>query len=133
MKHGYHTNIEQETEDNHNFRKVLYTGQHSQLVMMTLQPGEEIGFEVHPDNDQFFRIESGEGKVVINDDEYSVDGGHAVIIPAGAKHNIVNVSDIELLKMYTIYSPAHHADGTVHPTKADAEKSHEHFTGVTTE
>jgi mannose-6-phosphate isomerase-like protein (cupin superfamily) len=133
MKHGYHDSIEQVTLSNETFRTVLYTSGKSQLVVMTLQPGEDIGLETHPDNDQFFRFEAGEGKVIINDTEYIVGDGHAIIIPAGSKHNVVNTSQTESLKMYTIYSPAHHEDGTVHATKADAEKSHEEFAGVTTE
>lgn len=133
MKHGYHNNIEQVTLSNETFRTVLYTSQHCQLVVMTLKPNEEIGMETHPDNDQFFRFEAGAGKVIINDSEYIVGDGHAVIIPAGSQHNVINTSQTESLKMYTIYSPAHHEDGTVHLTKADAEKSHEEFAGVTTE
>ncbi len=125
--------MEKETLDNTNFRKVIYTSAHSQLVLMSLRPGEEIGAEIHEDNDQFFRFEGGMGKVMINEIEYSVVDGDAVVIPAGAKHNVVNTSDSEDLKMYTIYSPAHHKDGTVHPTKADAEASDEEFDGVTTE
>jgi mannose-6-phosphate isomerase-like protein (cupin superfamily) len=133
MKHGFHTNIEQVTQTNETFRTVLYTAQHCQLVVMTLKPGQEIGEETHPDNDQFFRFESGEGKVIINDSEYHVGDGHAVIIPAGSQHNVINTSVDKDLKMYTIYSPAHHEDGTVHITKIDAEESHEEFAGVTTE
>ncbi len=133
MKHGYHDNIEQVTESNETFRTVLYTAQHCQLVVMTLQPGEDIGLETHPDNDQFFRFEAGEGKVIINDIEYIVGDGHAVIIPAGSQHNVINTSQTESLKMYTIYSPAHHEDGTVHMTKADAIHDDEEFEGETTE
>jgi len=131
MKQGFKTNIEADTIANTNFRKVLYTGEHSQLVLMTLQPGEEIGLEVHEDTDQFFRFEAGVGKVVINETTYDVADGDAVIVPAGAKHNVINVSDSETLNLYTIYSPAHHKDQTVHATKADEEE--EEFDGVTTE
>ncbi len=117
---GFHTHIEDDTLENTFFRKVLFTGPNSQLVLMTLQPNEDIGMETHPDNDQFFRFEAGEGKVIIDDQEYIVGDGDAVVVPAGAQHNIINTSSTELLKMYTIYSPAHHADGTIHQTKAEA-------------
>ena len=100
---------------------------------MSLKPGEEIGMEVHPDNDQFFRFEKGEGKVVINETEYAVGDGDAVIVPAGAKHNVVNTSMTEALKLYTIYAPAHHQDGVVRPTKAEAEAASPEFDGQTTE
>ncbi len=130
---GYKGNIERDTLENTNFRKVLYTAQHSQLVLMSLKPNEEIGLEVHPDNDQFFRFEAGTGKVVIDATEYDVEDGVAIVIPAGAEHNIINTSEAEDLKMYTIYSPAHHRDGVVHATKADAEGDDEEFDGVTTE
>jgi len=131
MKKGYKTNIEKETVSNTNFRKVLYTGEHSQLVLMCLQPGEEIGLEVHEDTDQFFRFESGTGRVIVNETEYTVADGDAIIVPAGAQHNVINTSDSETLNLYTIYSPAHHKDQTVHPTKADEVE--EHFDGGTTE
>ncbi len=117
---GYFVKLEEQTVNNTFFRKVLHTGPHSQLVLMALQPLEEIGMEVHPENDQFFRFEEGTGKVVIDGEEFMVEAGDAVVIPAGAKHNVINLSVSEMLKMYTIYSPAHHPDGTVHPTKADA-------------
>ena len=130
---GFISQIEDETKDNSNFRKVLYTGKHSQLVLMSLKPGEEIGMEVHTDNDQFFRFESGEGKCIIDGEENIVKDGFAVVVPAGAKHNIVNTSDSEDLKLYTIYSPAHHKDGIVRATKAEAEASEEEFDGQTTE
>lgn len=131
MKQGFKTNIEADTTANDNFRKVLYTGEHSQLVLMTLQPREEIGLEVHQDTDQFFRFEAGTGKVVINETAYDVADGDAVIVPAGAQHNVINVSDSETLNLYTIYSPAHHKDQTIHATKADEVE--EEFDGVTTE
>ena len=130
---GYNTNIENATIDNNNFRKVLYTGKHSQLVLMSLKPNEEIGLETHPDNDQFFRFEKGEGKCIVDGNEYKVTNGHCIIIPAGAKHNIINSSATEELKMYTIYSPAHHKDGIIRTTKADAIANGEEFDGVTTE
>lgn len=118
---GFHTNIEQETLENDNFRKVLFTAPHSQLVLMSLLPGEEIGMEVHPMVDQFFRFEAGEGKAVLNGEESSFKDGDVVIVPAGTNHNIVNTSDTHPLKLYTIYSPANHPDGTIHKTKAEAE------------
>jgi len=127
---GFCNNLEQLTETNGDFRRVLYTGKHSQLVLMALGPGEEIGLETHEGHDQFFRFESGTGVVVIDDNEYVVEDGFGVIVPAGAVHNVKNTGS-ETLKLYTIYSPAEHKDKTVHPTKADA--SEEHFDGVTTE
>ncbi len=132
---GFCSNIEKDTLDNENFRKVLYTGKHSQLVLMTLKPNEEIGLEVHADNDQFFRFEKGQGKVVIDGNEYQVSDGFAVIVPAGAQHNVINVSATDELKLYTIYSPAHHVDGIVRATKAEAEDAAnaEEFDGKTTE
>ncbi len=133
MKHGYHTTIETLTVENTDFRKVLYTGEQSQLVLMSLLPGEEIGVETHSENDQFFRFEAGQGKVIINETEYAVADGHAIIIPKGASHNVINTSETEALKMYTIYSPAHHKDGTVHATKAIAIEHEQEFDGVTTE
>jgi len=131
MKKGYKINIETETERNGNYRRVLYTGEQSQLVLMTLQPGEEIGLEVHKDTDQFFRFESGQGKVVVNETVYQVSDGDAVVIPSGAEHNVINVSESETLNLYTVYSPAHHKDHTVHATKADEVE--EEFDSVTTE
>lgn len=130
---GYTINIEQETLANNNFRRVLYTGKHSQLVLMNLRPNEEIGMEVHPDNDQFFRFEKGQGKCLIDGNEYIVGDGFAVVVPAGAEHNIINTSATEDLKLYTIYSPAHHQDGVVRATKAEAEADSPEFDGVTTE
>jgi len=130
---GFHANIEKETLGNTHFRKVLYTGKHSQLVLMCLKPGEEIGMEAHPDNDQFFRFETGEGICIIDGNEYEVRDGTAIVIPAGAKHNIINTSATDGLKMYTIYSPAHHKDGIVRVTKEEAEANDEEFEGVTTE
>lgn len=130
---GFNNNIEQETLDNNNFRKVLYTAKHSQLVLMALQPQEDIGLEVHADNDQFFRFEQGIGKVIIDGNEYEVKDGSAIVVPAGAEHNVINTSDSEALKLYTIYSPAHHKDGIVRATKAEAEINEEDFDGQTTE
>ncbi len=131
--HGFHSDIEKLTLDNTDFRRVLYTGKHSQLVLMSLKPGEEIGMETHPDNDQFFRFEQGEGKCVIDGNEYALKDGMAIVIPAGAEHNVINTSATEELKMYTIYSPAHHKDGVVRHTKAEAEADSPDFDGKTTE
>jgi mannose-6-phosphate isomerase-like protein (cupin superfamily) len=130
---GFNANIEKETLENKNFRKVLYTGKHSQLVLMSLVPNEEIGMEVHKDNDQFFRFEKGNGKCIIDGNEYIVSDGSAVIVPAGAQHNIMNTSATDDLKFYTVYSPAHHKDGIVHATKEEAEAHDVDFDGVTTE
>jgi len=130
---GFRGDIEKDTVDNENFRKVLYSGKHSQLVLMSLKPNEDIGMEVHPDNDQFFRFEAGTGKCVIDGNEYEVGDGVAVIVPAGAEHNIINTSATEALKMYTIYSPAHHKDGIVKASKEEAMANEEDFDGVTTE
>lgn len=133
MKKGYHVNIEKLTKENTNFRKVLYTGEHMQLVLMSLLPGEDIGSEVHLDNDQFFRFDAGVGKAVINGNEYDIEDGHTIVVPAGAEHNIINTSKAESLKFYTIYSPAHHKDGIVRATKEEAMSNEEDFDGVTTE
>jgi len=130
---GFHTNIEKDTLENKNFRKVLYTAKHSQLVLMTLKPKEEIGMEVHPDNDQFFRIENGAGKCIIDGSEYELSDGVAIVVPAGAQHNVINTSDTEELKLYTIYSPAHHKDGIVRATKEEAEAHEAPFDGATSE
>ena len=130
---GFSTNIEKDTVENGNFRKVLYTGKHSQLVLMSLKPGEEIGMEVHSNNDQFFRFEKGEGRCVIDGNEYELSDGVAIVVPAGAQHNVINTSQTEELKMYTIYSPAHHKDGIVRATKEEAEAQEAEFDGVTTE
>ncbi len=127
---GYHTNIEKETLENSYFRKVLFTGKYSQLVVMSLKPGEEIGNEIHETVDQFFRIEQGEAKVALNngEEEFTVKEDDVFIIPAGTWHNVINVGDKDL-KLYTIYSPPNHPDGTVHQTKQEAEeyeKQHHH-------
>jgi len=117
---GYIKDIERETLDNNNFRKVLYTAPNSQLVVMSLNPGEDIGEEIHEDHDQFLRVEAGEGKAVLGDDEMRVGDGWSITVPAGVKHNVINISDSEQLKLYTIYSPPEHKDGTVHVTKEEA-------------
>ena len=130
---GFFTNIEKDTIENTNFRKVLYSSKHSQLVLMSLKPGEDIGLETHTDNDQFFRFESGEGKCIIDDNEYMLSDGVAIVVPAGSKHNIINTSTTSDLKMYTIYSPAHHKDGIVRVTKEEAEANAAEFDGGTTE
>jgi mannose-6-phosphate isomerase-like protein (cupin superfamily) len=133
-KKGFSKNITELTHDNNNFRKVLYTGEHLQLVVMTLKPGEEIGEETHPDRDQFFRFEQGQGVVVIDGKNNKVEDDFGVIVPAGACHNVINTGD-EPLKLYTIYGPPEHKDKTIHKTKAQAERDEEedHFDGKTTE
>lgn len=132
---GFNANIEKATLENNNFRKVLYTAKHSQLVLMSLLPKEEIGMETHKDTDQFFRFEEGRGKCIIDGNEHIVSDGSGVVVPAGAKHNIINTSNSETLKLYTIYSPAHHKDAIIHSTKQGAEKEEkdEEFDGKTTE
>ena len=130
---GYKANLEQLTMANANFRQVLYTAKDCQLVLMALLPGEEIGLESHKEGDQFFRFESGEGKVLIDETEYRVSAGDAVIVPVGARHNVINTSDTEPLKLYTIYAPPHHQDGVVRKTRAEAEADAPEFDGVTTE
>lgn len=130
---GFHANIEQETLGNTNFRKVLYTGKHTQLVLMSLPVGGEIGLETHRENDQFFRFDGGVGKVIIDGNEYEVRDGSAVIVPAGAQHNVINTSDSEPLQLYTLYSPPHHKDQIVRATREEAEANDEEFDGVTTE
>jgi mannose-6-phosphate isomerase-like protein (cupin superfamily) len=133
---GFHDDIQEDTLENENFRKVLYTGKNMQLVLMTLQPGENIGME-HHDADQFFRFEGGVGQCVINGNEYDVKDGDSVFVPGGAEHDVINTSDEELLQLYTLYGPPNHVDGTIHETKEDAdaaEKSGEDKPdGVTTE
>ena len=128
-KKGFVTNIEKETLENENFRKVLYTSNYSQLVVMSLQPGEDIGAEVHG-LDQFIRIEQGAGKAVLNGHEYDVEDDFAIVIPAGVEHNVVNTGETPM-KLYTVYSPPEHKDGTVHPAKDDVQE--EHFDGATSE
>jgi len=130
---GYVTNIEKDALENENFRKVLYTAANSQLVLISLKPKEEIGAEVHQ-LDQFIRVEKGSGKAVLSGEEHEIADGSAVVIPAGTEHNIINTSEAEKMKLYTIYSPPHHKDGVVHPAKADAAADEgEYFDGKTTE
>lgn len=117
---GYLDNIEEKTLANDYFRQVLFTGTHTQLVVMCLQPNEDIGMEVHATVDQFFRIEAGEGKAVLNGEEKTFKNGDAIIVPAGTQHNIINTSATEQLKLYTLYSPPNHPDGTIHQTKVEA-------------
>jgi mannose-6-phosphate isomerase-like protein (cupin superfamily) len=129
---GYVTNIETEALANENFRKVLYTAKNSQLVLMSLKPGEEIGSEVHQ-LDQFIRVEAGTGKAVLDGNEHTLSNGMVILVPAGAEHNIINTGE-SAMKLYTLYAPPNHKDGTIHVTKADALKDEgEHFDGVTTE
>lgn len=130
---GLHLNLEAETLANTDFRRVLYTAKHGQLVLMCLQPNEEIGIETHTENDQFFRFEKGQGKVVIDGNEYAVTDGSGVIVPSGAEHNVINTSADQPLKLYTLYMPAHHKDGIVRATKAEATADGPEFDGVTTE
>lgn len=130
MKKGFVTNIEKDTIDNTDYRRVLYTSENCQLVVMSIEPGDEIGEEVHT-LDQFIRIEAGQAKAVLNHTEaHELADDFAVIIPAGTPHNVINTGDTPL-KLYSIYTPPEHKDGTVHPTKADEQE--EHFNGVTTE
>lgn len=129
MKKGYIVNIEKETLENNDYRRVLYTSEHSQLVLMNLQPGEEIGKEIHH-LDQFIRIEQGSATAILNGQEHALEDDFAVVIPAGVEHNVINTGSEEL-KLYSVYSPPEHLDGTVHPTKADEKE--EHFDGKTSE
>lgn len=134
MIHGFYGNIEEESLQNDDFRKVIYTGTHSQLVLMSLKPNEEIGEETHPDNDQFMRVEKGEGKCVINGVEHELKDGMAILVPAGAKHNVMNTSSTEHFKLYTLYSPPHHLEGVIHETKKEAESdTTDEFDGETSE
>lgn len=129
---GFVADIEDMTEHNTDFRRVLYTGHQLQLVLMSIDPGEDIGEEVHPDRDQFFRVEEGRGEVSIDGHTTEIKSDFAIVVPAGARHNIRNTGK-KPLKLYTIYGPPEHADATVHATKADAMASKEHFAGKTTE
>lgn len=129
---GYVDNIEELTKGNDDFRRVLYTGQNLQLVLMALAPGSDIGAEVHEDHDQFFRVDAGKGEVEIDGKRSPIEDGFAVIVPAGARHNVINTGS-EPLRLYTIYSPPEHRDGVVARTKADADANEEHFDGKTTE
>jgi mannose-6-phosphate isomerase-like protein (cupin superfamily) len=135
-KKGFYTQLESETKANSDFRRVLYTTESMQLVLMSLLPGEEIGLETHPDNDQFFRFDAGEGEVVINGNAYAVKDGDGIIVPKGAEHNVTNTSTSDQdLKFYTIYAPAHHKDGVIRHTRAEAvdPANEEDFDGATTE
>lgn len=123
---GYVGQIEGVTQANSFFRQVLFTGKHTQLVVMSLKPGEEIGMEVHPEVDQFFRFEKGQGKVIIDGEEHAVSDGFAVVVPAGSQHNVINSSQTQELKLYTLYSPPNHPEGTVHKTKQEAEVAERH-------
>jgi mannose-6-phosphate isomerase-like protein (cupin superfamily) len=129
---GFVGNIENQTEENGDFRRVIYTGHNMQLVLMALRPGEDIGEEIHTDRDQFFRVEKGKGEVWIDGRRSKIESDTAIVVPAGAKHNVKNTGD-KPLKLYTLYAPPEHADGTVQATKADAMASKEHFAGQTTE
>ena len=129
---GFVDDIEKLTEDNTDFRRVLYKGKNMQLVLMSLKTGEEIGEEVHDDRDQFFRVEMGKGEVLIDGKRHAVEADDAIIVPAGARHNVVN-KGTEPLRLYTLYAPPEHKDGTVHVTKAEADADDEHFDGKTTE
>lgn len=128
---GYIVDIEKETKDNNNFRKVLYTAKNSQLVVMSIAIGSDIGEEIH-ELDQFIRIEEGRGVAILNDIEYEIEDDYAVVIPAGVKHNIVNRGE-KPLKLYSVYAPPEHRDGVLHKTKEEAEEKEEHFDGKTTE
>lgn len=130
---GYITNIEKDTLENENFRKVLYTTPHSQLVLMTIAPNDDIGGEVHKEHDQFIRIEEGEGEAVLNGKRTPITDGMAIVIPAGTRHNIINTSGDKPLRLYTLYCPPEHKDGTIHKAKADALAHEEHFDGVISE
>jgi mannose-6-phosphate isomerase-like protein (cupin superfamily) len=121
---GYVSNIEKDTLSNEDYRRVLFTARHTQLVLMTLRPGEEIGRETHEEHDQFIRVESGAGVVVLGDEEHPLEDGTAVVIPAGVEHNVINTSRDERLRLYTLYSPPEHPDGTVHRTKRDEPAEH---------
>ncbi len=128
---GYVGDIEKETKENNNFRKVLYTAKNSQLVVMSIEPGGEIGEEVH-DLDQFIRVEKGKGKAVLDGVEHELEDDYAVVIPSGVRHNVVNTGN-EPMKLYTVYSPPEHRDGVVHETREEAMEDEEHFDGKTTE
>ena len=129
---GFVEDIEDLTEENGDYRRVLYTAEHLQLVIMSLAPGEEIGEEVHKDRDQFFRVEKGKGEVWIDGVRSKIKSDDAIVVPAGARHNIINTHN-KPLKLYTIYSPPNHRDGFTAASKAEAEASKEHFDGKTTE
>ena len=127
---GYHVDIEKKTEKNDYFREVLFTGPHSQLVVMSLNVGEDIGLETHPDTDQFIRVEEGKGKAVLDGEEFELEDGSAIVIPAGTQHNVINTSSKKAMKLYTVYTPPEHPDGTIHKTKVEAEAAEkEHHSG----
>ena len=128
----YVVDIEKATLENDNYRTTLWTGAHLQLTVMSIQPGHDIGLEVHDDHDQFFRIEKGKGEVWIDGVRTKIKGDHAIIVPAGARHNVINTGE-KSLKLYTLYAPPEHRDGVVRATKAQAEAGEEHFDGVLTE
>ena len=130
---GFKSSIEKDALKNTNFRKVLYTSKHLQVVLMSLKPGEEIGAEIHKTIDQFFRFEGGKGKCIIDGNEYKVENGDAIVVPAGSKHNVINTDTVKELKMYTIYALPNHQDGIINPTKNDAEINDIEFDGKTTE
>ena len=120
---GYVTNIEEDTLENEDYRRVLFTGRNTQLVLMTVQPGDETGLETHEEHDQFIRVESGEGRAILDGQEYTLADGSALVIPAGAEHNVINTSSTKPLKLYTVYTPPEHPDGTIHKNKAEAEEN----------
>lgn len=130
---GFKSNIEKDTSENKNFRNVVYTGKRLQLVLMSLKAGEEIGEEMHNDVDQFFRIEKGEGKCIVDGHEYKLHEGDVLLVPAGAKHNVINTGARQDLKLYSLYGPPQHKDGIIRATKKEAEKNEEKFDGKTTE
>jgi mannose-6-phosphate isomerase-like protein (cupin superfamily) len=130
---GFVADIDELTKRNKHYRHVLYTAKNLQLVLMTLRPGEEIGEEIHKDRDQFFRVEKGKGKVVIDGKSHKIESGHAILVPAGARHNVINTDDEKHLKLYTLYGPPNHRDGVDFLTKKKAEASTERFAGATTE
>ena len=130
--HGHIVDLEQESITNEDFRRVIYTATHSQLVLMSLKPGEDIGMETHPDNDQFIRLDAGEGKVILDGAEYPIKSGYGIVIPAGTEHNIINTGT-EAMKIYTVYSPPHHQDGILRQTKEQAETQPEEFDGQTSQ
>ncbi len=131
--HGFVTNIEEASLRNEFFREVLYTDNRMQLVVMSLKPGEDIGMETHVDVDQFIRVESGEGKAILNGVEHPLTDGSVIVVPQGVEHDVVNTSLEHPMKLYTLYAPPHHKDKTIHKTKTEAESSEEHFDGVTSE
>jgi len=130
---GFNNNIEKETLKNEDFRNVLYTSKNLQLVLMSLKPGEDIGSEIHVNSDQFFRFESGKGKVIVNDNEYTVEAGDVIVVPLGSRHNVINTDSTEELKMYTIYAFPQHKVGIVRATKKEAQEHADKFDGTTTE